>query len=57
MECYIGIPVTRIRQNVGVLAPLGDKVRHLIDTARFVTIIDGCDMDKTLPYLAYQSSA
>lgn len=38
----------RLRDNVGVLAPLGVKVRHLVDSVGFKTLIDGCDLDPTL---------
>lgn len=40
-----------------IFGPLVDKVRHFVDTAGFVTVIDGCNMETTLEYLADRHSA
>lgn len=40
-----------------VLAPLGHKVQNFVHTAGLMTIVEGCDIDKTMAYFAYRHSA
>lgn len=46
----------RLRENVGALEPLGEKGSKFGDRAGFLAVIEGCDIDKTLEYLAYRRS-
>lgn len=47
----------RLTNNVGVLAPLGSRVRQFVYTVGFSTLIGDCRLDNTLAYLAYRRSA
>lgn len=38
----------RLRDNVGVLAPMSDMVRDFVYRTYFLAIIEGCDIDKNL---------
>lgn len=54
---YLSLSDPRLRDNSGVLAPLGEKVWHFVDTAGFMKIDEGCDIDRTMADLAYLRSA